>query len=259
MSKFTDQLFDDLMREHGPTLASTRVPVTPKRRLARRPVLLTAGTGGLAAAAAIGTLVAGGATPAYAVTTHSDGTVTLAVYQESGIAGANAKLHQVGDGRVVVVPVEPGCPSISSLPGPETPTGHVAQQGGGKFTTQGGEGIGQSGKVTRPAGDAQVPVAGKPSVQVTKGEDGSAIVSPLSIPAGDTLILAYSTTASGMSEGAARVISGPVPSCVSLPSPPANGGPGNVARVGGSTGGPGAGAGPAGKSGAGTDGRSSNG
>ena len=121
MTRFADQLFDDLMREHGPALAARQGARRPrKRHLAARPVLLTAGAGGLAVAAAVGTLVAGGGTPAYAVTTHPDGTVTLAVYQQSGIAGANAKLHQLGD-RVVVVPVRPGCPSIDSLPAPGVP------------------------------------------------------------------------------------------------------------------------------------------
>ncbi len=78
MTRFADQLFDDLMREHGSALAHTRVPAAPKRHLAARPVLLTAGAGGLAVAATVGTLLAtGGGTPAYAVTTHPDGTVTL--------------------------------------------------------------------------------------------------------------------------------------------------------------------------------------
>src|SRR5215469_5144516 len=102
MTRFADQLFDDLMREHGQALAQTAVPAAPKRHLTARPVLLTAGAGGVAVAAAVGTLVAGGGSPAYAVTTHPDGTVTLAVYKSSGIAGANSKLHELGD-RVVVV------------------------------------------------------------------------------------------------------------------------------------------------------------
>ena len=65
--------------------------------------------------------VAGGKTPAYAVTSNPNGTVTLAVYKKSGIAGANAKLHELGDSQVYVVPVEAGCPSISSLPAPAVP------------------------------------------------------------------------------------------------------------------------------------------
>ena len=94
MTKFSDQLFDDLMEEHGHTLAGLARPAAPKRHLAARPVLLTAGAGGIAAITAVGTLVAGGGTPAYAVTPHDDGTVTLAVYQKDGIAPANDKLRR---------------------------------------------------------------------------------------------------------------------------------------------------------------------
>jgi hypothetical protein len=103
MTKFADQLYADLMREHGSTLAHTRPPA-PKRHVAARRTLM----------------VASGGSPAYAVTKNPNGTVTLDVYQKSGIAGANAKLHQLGD-NVVVVPVQAGCPSIRSLSAPAVP------------------------------------------------------------------------------------------------------------------------------------------
>jgi hypothetical protein len=205
MTKFSDQLFDDLMREHGPALAGIRVPAARKRHVAR-PVMLTAGAGGLAAAAAVGTLVAGGAAPAYAVTAHPDGTVTLAVYQKSGIAQANEKLHRIGDGRVVVVPVEPGCPSIASLPTPPgKPGGHLKL------------GLGLS-------------------------TGGGATVDARGVPAGDTLVVAFeATTASGkgMTAGAATLTSGPVPKCVSLPKQPPGGAPRHGTGAGAGTGGPG--------------------
>jgi hypothetical protein len=213
MSRFTDQLFDDLMREHGQVLASTKVPAAPKRHLAARPVLLTAGAGGLAVAATVGTLVAGGGTPAYAVTTHSDGTVTLAVYQQSGIAEANAKLHALGD-RVVVVPVRSGCPSITSLPAPGVPAGQI-------------------------------------SVKTSGSSNGSVTVAAQGVPAGDILVMGVETTTSGQfsmkqttnttsgqtSEsgsakasgpaggrtfapvfGASKLTSEPAPSCISIPA-----------------------------------------
>src|ERR1700761_6237054 len=125
MTKFADQLFDDLMREHGAALAAP----APKRRLVTRPLLLTTGVAGAAAAAVAGVLVTGGGTPAYAVTSHADGTVSLAVYQQSGIAGANTRLRTLGDEQVVVVPVKAGCPSIDSLATPATsgrPGGYIA-------------------------------------------------------------------------------------------------------------------------------------
>jgi hypothetical protein len=242
MTRFTDQLFDDLMREHGPTLASTRVPPTPKRHLATRPVLFTAGAGGLAVAATVGTLVAGGGTPAYAVTTHPDGTVTLAVYQQSGIAQVNAKLHALGD-RVVVVPVGSDCPSITSLPAPAVPAKQI-------------------------------------SVEASGSSDGPVTVAAQGVPAGDILVVAFETITSGQFSmqgttttangqvhrsasasgeaqssasgqthktgggqrftatfGSSKLTSGPAPSCVSIPSPLANGGPAG-ATAGGSGGGP---------------------
>jgi hypothetical protein len=195
MTKFADQLFDDLMREHGPALARTKVPAAPKRHLATRPVLLAAGVGGVAVAATIGTLAVGGGTPAYAVTAHSNGTVTLAVYQKSGIAGANAKLRQLGDGQVVVVPVKPGCPSINSLPAPAGPrVGHLM-------------------------------IAA--SLAATKSGSGSVTVNARGIPAGDILVVAFETTANGR-VGASAITSSPAPSCVSVPPALASGGRGSV-------------------------------
>jgi hypothetical protein len=44
-----------------------------------------------------------------------------------------------------------------------------------------------------------------------------------SIPAGDTLILAFSSDRSGGSVGAGGIITGRVPHCVSLPSAPTGG------------------------------------
>ena len=105
--------------------------------------------------------MASGGSPAYAVTKNPNGTITLGVYQKSGIAGANAKLHQLGD-NVVVVPVEAGCPSIRSLPAPAVP---VAR---GSISTQTG---------------------------VSKG--GSVTVNAQGIPAGDILVVAVETTTNG--------------------------------------------------------------
>jgi len=233
MTRFADDLFDDLMREHGQVLAKTTVPAAPKRYRTARPVLLTAGAGGVAVAAAVGILVAGGGTPAYAVTTHPDGTVTLAVYQASGIAGANSQLHQLGD-RVVVVPVQPGCPSISSLPAPAVPAQQISAQASGS-------------------------------------SDGSVTVDAHGIPAGDILVLGFtaapgdgrfgfsmqestsqghstatshehaiaSSHGSGPGPGTAqgfgiglKLTSGPAPSCVSIPAMPTPRAPGGAPASG---------------------------
>jgi hypothetical protein len=191
MTRFEDQLFDDLMREHGSTLTNARRPA-PRRHVATRRALLAVG-GGVAAAAAAGVLVAtagGGATPAYALTAHSNGTITLAVYQKSGIAAANAKLHALGDGQVYVVPAGAGCPSISSLPAPAVPLN--------------GKHLGVQSSV---------------SIGGTAG--GSVTVNAKGIPAGDILVVAVETTRTGnttTSLGAGKLTTAPAPSCVSLPS-----------------------------------------
>jgi hypothetical protein len=223
MTKFADQLFDDLMREHGSTLANAR-PLAPRGHVATRRALLAVGGGGVAVAAAAGVLVAtagthatggsaagaGGNAPAYAVTPYPNGTITLAVYQKSGIAGANAKLHELGDGQVYVVPVGAGCPSISSLPAP------AVSLNGKNLSVQSSTSAGAGGSVTVDA----------------KG-----------IPAGDILVVAVETIWNGQtttSLGAIRLTSVPAPSCVSLPGasfPPAR--PGSPAiRVHGAGPGP---------------------
>jgi hypothetical protein len=222
MTRFADHLFDDLLREHGATLASTRVPPTPKRHLAPRPVLLAAGAGGLAVAATVGTLAAGGGTPAYAVTTHPDGTVTLAVYQESGIAGANAQLRRVGDDRVVVVPVGSGCPSIASLRAPAVQARQISVSasgsGGGSVTvdahgipagdvlvlafesTSGGQ-FSMHETMTKTSGQASGSGSGQAS---TSHQSGGPVSTPTSGPASSGTV--------------SRLTSGPVPSCVSIPA-----------------------------------------
>jgi hypothetical protein len=200
MTKFSDQLYDDLMREHGPALAAARPPAAPKRHIPHR-ALLGAGAGGVAVAAAVGAFVATGGTPgaavgthvakggspAYAVTKNPDGTVTLAVYQTSGIAGANARLHQLGEGQVVIVPVEPGCPSPSSLPPPA------------------------------------VPPAGPLRVQGSDSKDGGLTVNAQGIPAGDILVVGAQMTTNGRvttTEMGSRLTSPPAPACISLTGPP---------------------------------------
>jgi hypothetical protein len=44
--------------------------------------------------------------------------VTAYFARRSADPHVNARLHQLGDSQVVVVPVEPGCPGLGSLPKP---------------------------------------------------------------------------------------------------------------------------------------------
>jgi hypothetical protein len=188
VTKFEDQLFDDLMREHGPGLARTSRPAPPKRHsTARRTLLATGGVGIAAAAAITGAVVTGGATPApaYAVTNNPDGTVTLAVYDKAGIAQANARLHQLGDKQVFVVPVAPGCPGIGSLPHARPPRGIYIREG-------------SSG-------------------------NGSITVTAKGIPRGDILVVGVVDTSHGHTRSSlsgAVLTTPPPPSCVSLPQAP---------------------------------------
>lgn len=187
MTKFEDQLYEQLMTEHGHHLHAMQPPA-PARRRVPRPVWLATGAAGVAASVTAGVLALGSAPAmaAYSVTQH-DGALTVAVTRPSGVAGANTTLHALG-ARVKVVPVRPGCPSIDSLPRPQ-PEPHASV-----LVTSG------------------VDKNGHRSVTVKVGQGG--------IPAGDTMILAFSDVAGGGSLGAGGVITGSVPSCVSLPAVP---------------------------------------
>jgi hypothetical protein len=192
MTKFEDQLYQQLVTEHRHHLHAVQRPA-PARRRVRRPVWLATGAAGAVAAGTVAVMALGSAPAlaAYSVTQH-DNAVTVEVNRASGVAGANVALHAMG-ARVRVVPVRPGCPPIGSLPRP-TPAPH-------------------------------------PSVSVKTGVNGHGHRSVTvklgrgDIPAGDTMILAFSGDARhGPALGAGGIITGPVPSCVSLPSAPSGGG-----------------------------------
>jgi hypothetical protein len=202
MTNFEDKLLSDLMAEHGAQLRQLPRPgsdpaTSPARRrprAVRRPVWLATGATGVAAAVTAAVLALGGAAPAFAVTRGADGSVQVSVSELSGVAGANAALQRMRI-PVRVVPVRPGCPSMSSLPHP-----HLVQHPW--ISVGSGNGPG-----------------GRRSVTVKMSHTGG-------VPAGSTLLLAFSTQG-GLSQGAGGLISGPVPRCVTLPSGPgAPGAPG---------------------------------
>jgi hypothetical protein len=208
MTKFSDQLFDDLMREHGPALAHTTLPARTGRHITTRGTLLAGGAvaGTLAVAGAVaGILVAVNGTPAhsggsaapaaYTVTKNPDGTITLAVYRQSGIADANAKLHKLGDKQVVVVPIEQGCTSKVTPP---------AVSGKGHLITTG----------------------------ISRSPNGTITVNAHGIPAGDILVIGVATSGH-TSYGVGTLASPPGPSCVSpAPLPPGNSGSGSTGGSG---------------------------
>ena len=193
MTKFEDQLLRQLMTEHGHELRSPQRPApAPARRRARvrRPVWLAAGAAGAVAAATAGVMALGSAPAmaAYSVTRH-DGTLSVSVYNATGVAGANAALKKL-KARVVVVPVQENCPGIELIPAAD-PAPHPAVWVSTSLDSDGHRSV---------------------SVKI-KG----------TIPAGDTMILAFSGTRQTGSVGAGGIISGPVPICVSLPGPPDGG------------------------------------
>ena len=132
MGRFEDQLWADLMTEHGDTLATERR--TPPRRA--RPATLGAvgvvGTAGLATALAL-TLTATGAGPAYAVSQNADGSVTVTINQIEGVSGANAKLTVLGV-RARAVAVDPHCAVAPTVSRPHFFDEYAVNSGPGQNT-----------------------------------------------------------------------------------------------------------------------------
>ena len=203
MTKFSDQLFTDLMTVHGPALEQV---TPPARRTVPRPVWLAAGVVGMAGAVTAGLAVFGSGTPAYAVTPNGDGTVTISINQMTGVDGANGALRNLGD-RVVVVPVRPGCPSLDSL--------KTAKPVPGQATS------------------LRLGVSGQ------DGGSGTITVDAHGVPAGDTMVVAVIQAGRGI-EVTSELITGPAPRCVSiLPVPKTGAGSGQRSGVVTSAGAPG--------------------
>jgi hypothetical protein len=121
MSTFEDQLWADLVREYAAELALVQRPAQRRRR--KRPVLITGGALGLAgtATALAFALAATSGTPAFAVTSNSDGSVTVTLHDIAGVAGANAELSKLGV-RARAVHAVAGC----TAPADRVPVYHFA-------------------------------------------------------------------------------------------------------------------------------------
>lgn len=132
MSNFTDNLWRDLAREHGPALAQADRPEPGRAPLLRRPRVLAGSTLGLAGAGAAIVLALGaaGSTPAFAVTTNADGSVLVTINENSALPQANAKLTSMGIHEQISIQVASGAaassgpvtctpgPGVTNLPGP---------------------------------------------------------------------------------------------------------------------------------------------
>jgi hypothetical protein len=121
MSKFTDHLWRDLVREHGPTLAHADRP-EPGR--ARRPRVLAGSTLGLAGVGAALVLALSGsaAPPAFAITTNGDGSVLVNINQDTALPAANHKLTAMGIHEQVTIYMATGAAPVGGpvtcTPGP---------------------------------------------------------------------------------------------------------------------------------------------
>jgi hypothetical protein len=129
MTKFTEHLWRDLAREHGPALAHADRPGPGRARRPRPGVLagstLVLAVGGTALGLALTST--GGSTPAgstrkvvtaaYTITENSNGSVLVQINQKQSIVAADAKLSSMGiQEKVSVFPK----PSAATVSGPVT-------------------------------------------------------------------------------------------------------------------------------------------
>jgi hypothetical protein len=109
MSTFEDQLWSELVREHGDQMRLHGARSTLRRG---RPAVLAGTALATAGVLAAGVLVLTATTsppPAYAVTTGGDGTVTVTLNDVSAVTALNAELARDGI-RARAVPVTANCP-----------------------------------------------------------------------------------------------------------------------------------------------------
>lgn len=137
MTKFEDNLWAQLEREHAPALLQS---VATQRRLrTRRWMGVAAGITVLGAAAVIAPVYFGGTPPAYAVVDNPDGSVTLTIHELQRFEEATAKLREKGI-PAIAVPLRDDCPRPA--PGPDEPLTLVkieSSEHGTKITVVPGE------------------------------------------------------------------------------------------------------------------------
>ena len=131
MSKFTDNLWQDLVREHGARLEQAERPEAGRvRRIGRVAILrrrrvIAGGSLGLAGVGAALVLALGGtaatAPAAFALTRHHDGSVVaqLNYFTRQNLPELNAKLAAMGTGETVTIRMARGS---AAVPGPVTCT-----------------------------------------------------------------------------------------------------------------------------------------
>ena len=122
MSKFTEHLWSDLVRDHGATLAAAAARPEPRRAvgagLLQRPRVLAGSTLGLAGVGAALVLILGGTaatTPAFAITRSNDGSVLVHLNYNAGqnLPQVEAKLASMGVHEQVSIQMAPGAATVS--------------------------------------------------------------------------------------------------------------------------------------------------
>lgn len=183
MGKFEDRLLGDLMSEHGSTLAEAQRPAP--RRATSRPLWIGGAALGVATAAAVGTTLLGGGSPAYAVTQNPDGTVTVSIKDINAVDAANAELSRLGL-PVRAVPLRKDCPD-KSVPD---------ERFQGKWITT-----------------------------IRGGEDGYITIPTEGIPAGSSIVLAAKAASDGRVSrlSVTTALKAPIPSCLLDEPAPAEG------------------------------------
>ena len=152
MTNFTDNLWSDLAKAHGPTLAQIDRPEPGPAGgtgVLRRPRVLAGSTLGLAGVGAALLLAVGGSTapPAFAITKSGDGSVLVKLNyaQNLNLPQVNRKLAQMGTHEQITIYMASGAASVS-----------------GPVTCTPGRGAGQP----------------NPAVKVLVGKDGTEVIAP---------------------------------------------------------------------------------
>jgi hypothetical protein len=193
VSKFQDRLWDELVEQHGALLLeppatflprtpapTRRAPWAPRRSLSI--IGLGAAVAGVLAALVIGLGGGSSGTPAYAVTSNGDGTITVRIREIVGIEGANAKLAALGV-PVRVVTVEPNCPAVGEGSTPD--------------------------RVSPERQHTIMSLIGTPGIASVK-------VTPAAIPSGDTLVIGARQLDAGAIAMSGALYRGPGRSCLPL-------------------------------------------
>ena len=95
MTEFEDNLWREVERTYGSELSDAPDPLRQRSRL-RVPVLAGTSLGVVGGSVAAVIVLTASSSPAFAVTRHSDGTVSVVIRRMEGIAGANRRLQVLG-------------------------------------------------------------------------------------------------------------------------------------------------------------------